>query len=77
MVLGGVAPTPYRAVGAEEYLTGRAVSEVVPADAGAVAIADPRPLPDNAYKIPMASNLTARAVANLLTAQYSCKTRHP
>ncbi len=69
VVLGGVAPTPYRAVGAEEYLTGRAVSEVVPADAGAVAIADPRPLPDNAYKIPMASNLTARAVANLLTAQ--------
>ena len=69
IALGGVAPTPYRAVGTEEYLIGRAVSEVVPADAGAVAIADPRPLSDNAYKIPMAANLTARAVANLLAAQ--------
>lgn len=66
VVLGGVAPTPHRACGTEAYLLGRAVGDVSPADAGAVAIADPRPLPDNAYKIPMASNLTARAVANLL-----------
>ena len=69
IALGGVAPTPYRANGTEEYLRGREVADVVPSDAGAVAIADPRPLPDNAYKIPMAANLTARAVANLLTAQ--------
>ena len=69
VVLGGVAPTPYRANGTEEYLRGREVADVVPSDAGAVAIAAPRPLPDNAYKIPMAANLTARAVANLLTAQ--------
>ena len=69
IALGGVAPTPYRANDAEEYLRGREVADVVPSDAGAVAIADPRPLPDNAYKIPMAANLTARAVANLLTAQ--------
>ncbi len=68
VVLGGVAPTPYRATGTEDYLAGRAGTAVVPADAGAVAITNPRPLPDNAYKIPMASNLTARAVANLLTA---------
>lgn len=66
VALGGVAPTPYRAQGTEDYLRGRAVADVSPADAGAAAIADPRPLPDNAYKIPMASNLTARAVANLL-----------
>ena len=69
IALGGVAPTPYRANDAEEYLRGREVADVVPSDAGAVAIADPRPLPDNAYKVPMAANLTARAVANLLTAQ--------
>ena len=66
VVLGGVAPTPYRAVGTEKYLRGRAVSDVSPADAGAEAIADPRPLPDNAYKLPMAANLTARAVEHLL-----------
>ena len=67
VVLGGVAPVPYRARNTEEYLRGRAVDDVVPADAGASAIADPRPLPDNAYKVPMASNLAARAVASLLS----------
>ena len=68
VVLGGVAPTPYRAAGAEEYLLGRAVDSVEPADAGAVAISDPRPLPDNAYKLPLAANLTHRAIATLLAA---------
>ena len=68
IVLGGVAPTPYRGNGTEEYLRGREVADVVPSEAGAFAIADPRPLPDNAYKVPMTANLTARAVANLLTA---------
>ena len=68
VVLGGVAPTPYRAARTEEYLRGRTVVEINTAEAGAVAIADPRPLPDNAYKIPMAANLTNRAIAVLLAA---------
>ena len=66
VVMGGVAPTPYRASGTEDYLRGRSVSDVSSSDAGAVAIASPRPLPDNAYKLPMASNLTARAISTLL-----------
>ena len=69
VVLGGVAPVPYRAEGIEDYLRGRSVSGVSPSEAGALAIADPRPLPDNAYKLPMASNLTARALAGLLYAE--------
>ena len=68
VVLGGVAPTPYRATDTEEYLRGRALDEVEVAHAGAVAVADPRPLPDNAYKVPMAANLTNRAVSMLLGA---------
>ena len=68
VVLGGVAPTPYRATRTEEYLAGRGVTEVVAADAGRLAIANPRPLPDNAYKIPLAANLTARTIAVLLAA---------
>ena len=68
VVLGGVAPTPYRAARTEEYLRGRTVAEIDTAEAGAVAIADPRPLPDNAYKVPMAANLTNRAIAVLLAA---------
>ncbi len=67
VTLGGVAPTPYRAADTETYLQGRPVSAVTPAEAGAVAIANPRPLPDNAYKIPMAANLVTRSVTNLLT----------
>jgi xanthine dehydrogenase YagS FAD-binding subunit len=69
VVLGGVAPTPYRAASTEQYLSDRPVADIIPADAGVSAIANPRPLPDNAYKIPMASNLTARAVAVLSTAE--------
>ncbi len=68
VALGGVAPVPYRAVGTEQYLLGRAVADVSPADAGAAAVADPRPLPDNAYKVPMAANLTHRAISILLAA---------
>ena len=68
IALGGVAPTPYRASGAEAALRGRPVSAISPTAAGAAALANPRPLPDNAYKLPMAANLTARAVTTLLAA---------
>ena len=67
VALGGVAPTPYRAAGVEEYLRGRAVAAINPAAAGALAIPNPRPLPDNAYKVPLAANLVNRAVAAVLT----------
>ncbi len=66
VALGGVAPTPYRATGTEEYLRDRVVGEIDTAHAGAVAIADPRPLPDNAYKVPMVANLTNRAITMML-----------
>ena len=66
VALGGVAPTPYRAAGVEEYLRGRAVAAINPAAAGALALPNPRPLPDNAYKVPLAANLVNRAVATIL-----------
>ena len=66
VALGGVAPTPYRAAGVEEYLRGRAVAAINPAAAGALAIPNPRPLPDNAYKVPLTANLVNRAVATIL-----------
>ena len=70
VVLGGVAPTPYRTIGTEAYLRRRSVDEIDTGEAGAVAVTDPRPLPDNAYKVPMAANLTNRAVATLLAASF-------
>lgn len=68
VVLGGVAPIPHRAVETEAYLRGRSVADVDPAAAGALAVPNPRPLPDNAYKVPMAANLTHRAISALLAA---------
>ena len=66
LVLGGVAPTPFRASATEAYLQNQRVDSVSSAHAGSVSIPDARPLPDNAYKIPMANNLVNRAVARIL-----------
>ena len=66
IVLGGVAPIPYRAAATEEYLRSQPTTSVSTAEAGSLAIVDPRPLPDNAYKIPMAANLVNRAITRLL-----------
>ena len=68
VALGGVAPTPYRAAAVEEYLRERDIAAINPAAAGALAIPNPRPLPDNAYKVPLAANLVNRAVAAVLAA---------
>ncbi|MDE2780921.1 MAG: xanthine dehydrogenase family protein subunit M [Chloroflexota bacterium] len=66
VALGGVAPVPYRATQVEEYLVGRAVSEVDAAHAGSLSIPDARPMTDNGYKVIMANNLVKQGIARLL-----------
>ena len=66
ITLGGVAPVPYRVRQAEEALQGAAVASVDPARLGEMAVAGARPLRDNHYKAPLASNLVRRAVTLLL-----------
>ena len=66
IALGGVAPVPYRATEVEDYLAGRTVSEVDPAEAAALALPNAAPLPQNAYKVPMGRNLVKRALTLLL-----------
>ena len=66
IVLGGVAPIPYRATEVEDYLTGRPASDVDPAEAAALALPNATPLPQNGYKLPMARNTIKRAIAQLL-----------
>ena len=70
IVLGGVAPYPYRAVAAEACLTGTSVSNVdtVAPEAGKRAVAGATPLRDNAYKVDLASNLVKQVVSRLLSA---------
>ncbi len=66
IVLGGVAPIPYRAVEVEDYLTGRPAAAVDPAAAAALALTSATPLPQNGYKLPMARNIIKRALTQLL-----------
>ena len=66
IALGGVAPVPYRATEVEDYLTGRPVADVNPAEAAALALPNATPLPQNGYKLPMARNIVKRAINHLL-----------
>ncbi len=68
VVLGGVAPTPYRSRQVEDYLIGMETSEVDPVVAGGAAVPDARPMADNRYKVSLASNMVKRAIAQLLSA---------
>ncbi len=67
IALGGVAPIPHRAVEVEEYLKGRLIDGVNPAYAAGLALKSARPLPGNAYKVPLARNLLKRALVQLLS----------
>ena len=66
IVLGGVAPVPYRSRQVEDYLTGMDASEIDPVLAGSMAVPGARPMADNRYKVPLASNMVKRAILQLL-----------
>jgi xanthine dehydrogenase YagS FAD-binding subunit len=63
IVLGGVAPVPWRVPDAEKYLVGKQLNADVLAEAGKIALADAKPLEKNAYKVPLTQTLVRRAVA--------------
>lgn len=65
IVLGGVAPIPWRALAAEQYLKGRKIDEARAQSAAEAAVEDARPLRDNAYKVEIARNLVKQAVMAL------------
>lgn len=58
--LGAVAPVPWRARKAEDFLKGRMVEEATAAQAARLALEGAEPLEHNAYKIPLARNLLRR-----------------
>lgn len=63
IVLGGVAPIPWRVPAAEKFLTGKQLNADVLAEAGKIALAEAKPLEKNAYKVPLAQTLVRRALA--------------
>ncbi|MCU1339840.1 MAG: hypothetical protein JWO19_5421 [Bryobacterales bacterium] len=53
VVLGGVAPIPWRVPKVEALLTGKRITPELAAQAGAAAIEGARPLGKNQYKVPL------------------------
>ncbi len=60
--LGAVAPTPWRATGAEQALTGRAWSKDLAGDAADAAVEGATPLAGTAYKVPIVRAVVRRAI---------------
>ncbi len=63
IVLGGVAPIPWRVPAAEKFLVGKKLTPEVLAETGKIALAEAKPLEKNAYKVPLAQTLVRRALA--------------
>jgi Aerobic-type carbon monoxide dehydrogenase, middle subunit CoxM/CutM homologs len=63
IVLGGVAPIPWRVPDAEKFVTGKELTNDVLQEAGKIALAHAEPLSKNAYKIPLTQTLVRRALA--------------
>ena len=66
VVLGGVAPIPWRLPEVEQMLAGNRVTPALAARVGDAAIAGARPLARNGYKVPMVKAMVTRTIAELL-----------
>lgn len=65
IVLGGVAPTPWRATVVEEALAGKNVEEAAQS-AAALIRNEARPLSNNSYKVALAISVTEQAIRSLV-----------
>jgi xanthine dehydrogenase YagS FAD-binding subunit len=65
IVLGGVAPIPYRALKAEAALKGKTLDEASAAAAGVAATDGARPMTKNGYKVPLTQAVVKRALLSL------------
>jgi xanthine dehydrogenase YagS FAD-binding subunit len=62
IVMGHVAPIPWVANEAAQFLAGKVISEDVAAEAGKIAVANAKPLSRNAYKVQLARVAVKRAI---------------
>jgi xanthine dehydrogenase YagS FAD-binding subunit len=63
LVLGGVAPVPWRAPDAESFLIGKRLTAEVAGEAARLALRGAQPLGKNGFKVPLAQALVRRALA--------------
>lgn len=66
VVLGGVAPLPWRATASETELNGKVLSSEVIAKAANAAVADANPMSQNGYKIQLTKVMVKRALERLM-----------
>jgi xanthine dehydrogenase YagS FAD-binding subunit len=62
IVLGHVAPTPWRSAAAEAAIAGKSITAVSAEAAGEAAVADAKPLSQNGYKVQLAKVAVKRAL---------------
>jgi xanthine dehydrogenase YagS FAD-binding subunit len=62
IVMGAVAPIPWRAQAAERVLAGKAITEAIATEAANVAVAGARAMSGNQYKIQVAKTAVKRAI---------------
>lgn len=62
VVLGHVAPTPYAATAADQFLAGQTINEETAEEAGKRAVAAATPLSQNGYKVQLAKVAVKRAL---------------
>jgi xanthine dehydrogenase YagS FAD-binding subunit len=62
VVMGAVAPIPWRSSAAEQALAGKAITEETATAAAEAALRDARPMSQNAYKIDVAKVAVKRAI---------------
>ncbi len=65
VVLGGVAPIPWRLAAVEKMLAGQRITEDLAARAGEAAVEGARPLSKNAYKVPLTKKMVKRTILEL------------
>src|SRR5262245_46379686 len=65
VVLGGVAPIPWRLPKVEQMLSGQRVTEALAAKAAETAIEGAKPLVKNAYKVPLTKGVVRRTLLQL------------
>jgi xanthine dehydrogenase YagS FAD-binding subunit len=62
IVMGAVAPIPWRAQAAERVLAGKTITEAAATEAANAAVTGARPMSGNAYKIQIAKTAVKRAI---------------
>jgi xanthine dehydrogenase YagS FAD-binding subunit len=65
IVLGGVAPIPWRLPEVEQMLAGQRITEALAAGAAERAVAGAKPLAKNGYKIPLTKGVVRRTLLEL------------